>query len=269
MDFLNQIFTPTLMYVILLILVIIIAWLSYKYIDLRDSCSPEKMRNKQILSGITSIIDKLEGYDNNPHAIEVAKISRKIGKALGFNDYELENLRIASLLHDVGEILLTSDIMSSNDIFDVEMQEILHMHPQFGEKYLKKYLSDLDEVPSIIRWHHERWDGLGYPDNLKGEEIPKSARILALADAVSAMSHHREYRGHQYANSDEILFELESQAGLQFDPDLVKLWSSLVRKEAAEAAAKLAQQEAVRVQQEIQNRHGINVDFTVEGDETK
>lgn len=268
MELINQFFTPTVMNVIVIILVVIIGWLAYKNADLREAASPERTRNKQILDGITSIVDRLEGYDC-PHAIEVAQIAVKLGNAIGFNEYELENLRIAALLHDVGEIILTSDVMSSGETFGAELQEVLHIHPLLGEKHLKKYLPVLDEVPSIIRWHHERWDGLGYPDNLKGEEIPKAARVLALADAVSAMSHERVYRSSQYANSDEVLFELETQAGLQFAPDLVKLWSSIVRKEAAEAAAEKAQLEAVRVQQEIQDRRGINVDFSIEGDDTK
>jgi HD-GYP domain-containing protein (c-di-GMP phosphodiesterase class II) len=82
-------------------------------------------------------------------------------------------------------------------------------------------------VPTLIRWHHERWDGLGYPDNLKGEEIPLAARIIALADAVSAMKAKRDYRKRQYSRDEDVVAEVKRLSGMQFDPQLVKTWIAI------------------------------------------
>ena len=80
-----------------------------------------------------------------------------------------------------------------------------------------------DDIPTIIRWHHERWDGFGYPDSLRGEQIPVLSRILSIADSISSMRSTRSYRKRSYKSDKEIIDELKRQSGLQFDPALVKV----------------------------------------------
>ena len=104
-------------------------------------------------------------------------------------------------------------------------------HPLLAEHYLKQDVDISDEVPSIIRWHHERWDGFGYPDSLRGEQIPIASRILAIADSVSSMRSQRNYRKKNYKSDQDIIIELKQQAGLQFDPVLIKVAVSILEKD--------------------------------------
>ena len=207
-------------------LIILITWLAYHYFELRERIGPVEGRYVQLMAGVASIVDRIEGYDA-AHSTEVADIAEKIGAAAGFDAEQLQSLRAAAMLHDIGEMLLPRDILRTTEQLDDERVDLMRTHPVLGELHLKARFEAPDEVPAIIRWHHERWDGLGYPDNLKGEEIPKAARILALADAVSAMRHTRPYRHRNYTDMKEIDAEVERQSGLQFDPDLIALWLNI------------------------------------------
>lgn len=207
-------------------LIVLITWLAYRYFELRERTGPVEGRYAQFLAGVASIVDRIEGYDA-AHSTEVADTAEKIGAAAGFDAEQLQSLRAAAMLHDIGEMLLPRDILRTSERLDDERVDLMRTHPVLGELHLKTRIETPDEVPAIIRWHHERWDGLGYPDNLKGEEIPKAARILALADAVSAMRHTRPYRHRNYTDMKEIDAEVERQSGLQFDPDLIALWLNI------------------------------------------
>jgi HD-GYP domain-containing protein (c-di-GMP phosphodiesterase class II) len=246
--------------ILIIVLLLVITWLAYKYFELNEAVSPYQKRYNNLLKGIASMVDRLEGYDTD-HSTEVANICEKIGVLAGLNLVQIQTLKTAAMLHDIGEILLPTEVVTPETQLDSDGLFIMKTHPLLGELHLKHHSDIQDEIPSIIRWHHERWDGLGYPDNLKGEEIPKSARILALADSISAMSHQRLYREHQYKDNEEILFELESQAGLQFDPELVKIWGNIVRKTQAEntaVEARMAAQELEKQLKNIENNSNFN-----------
>lgn len=207
-------------------LIVLITWLAYLYFDLREKAMPARERYSQLLGGVSSIVDRLEGYDK-AHSSEIAGLSLMLGSASGMNDEQLQSLNAAAMLHDIGELLLPRSIMKSNKRLEGDDLELLRTHTLLGELHLKSQIDGLDEVPSLIRWHHERWDGLGYPDNLKGEEIPLAARILALADAISAMNAQRSYRSRQFARADDIVAEVKRLSGMQFDPQLVKNWLAI------------------------------------------
>jgi len=208
------------------VLIVLVTWLAYRYFELRERTSPTEERYSQFVSGVASIIDRIEGYDA-AHSLEVAQTAEKIAAAAGFEGEQLQALKAAAMLHDVGETLLPREILRTAERLNDEQTYLMRTHPLLGELHLKSRMQTPDEVPAIIRWHHERWDGLGYPDNLKGEEIPKAARILAIADAISAMRHSRSYRLKQYKSQKDIDAEIERQAGLQFDPELAALWLKL------------------------------------------
>jgi HD-GYP domain-containing protein (c-di-GMP phosphodiesterase class II) len=205
------------------VLIIAFTWLAFRYLDLKERNAPVEQRYSQFISGIASIIDRAEGYDKN-HAAEVAEIAEEIALAAGVSEEQLQALKAAAMLHDAGELLLPREIFRNSTKLNDEQIFLMRTHPLLGELHLKNNMTAPDEVPAIIRWHHERWDGLGYPDNLKGEEIPLPARILALADAVSAMRNARAYRQKKYEDGLEINQEIRRQAGLQFDPELVNIW---------------------------------------------
>ncbi|HNS09026.1 MAG TPA: HD domain-containing protein [Candidatus Ozemobacteraceae bacterium] len=208
------------------VLIVLVTWLAYRYFELRERTSPTEERYSQFVSGVASIVDRIEGYDA-AHSLEVAQTAEKIAAAAGFEGEQLQALKAAAMLHDVGETLLPREILRTAERLNDEQTYLMRTHPLLGELHLKSRMQAPDEVPAIIRWHHERWDGLGYPDNLKGEEIPKAARILAIADAISAMRHSRSYRLKQYKSQKDIDAEIERQAGLQFDPELAALWLKL------------------------------------------
>jgi HD-GYP domain-containing protein (c-di-GMP phosphodiesterase class II) len=208
------------------ILIVLITWFAYLYFDLREKTMPAHERYAQLVGGVASIVDHLEGYEHE-HAREMADVSEMIGKAAGLDDQQLQSLRAAAMLHDIGELLLPRNLIKSGKKLEEDEFELLRTHTLLGELHLKSKIEGLDEIPSLIRWHHERWDGLGYPDNLKGEEIPVAARIIALADAVSAMQAKRAYRKRQFNGSEEIVSEIRRLSGMQFDPQLVKHWIDL------------------------------------------
>jgi len=193
------------------------------YFDLREKVTPAQDRYLQLIDGVASIIDCLEGYDK-PHSQEIARLADQIGTASGLNAEQLQSLRAAAMLHDIGELLLPRNLLKSEKKIAGDDLELLRTHTLLGELHLRTQIAGLDEVPSLIRWHHERWDGLGYPDNLKGEEIPVAARIISMADSISAMNAKRAYRSRQFAKSEDIVAEVKRLSGLQFDPQLVKIW---------------------------------------------
>ncbi|PKL48792.1 MAG: hypothetical protein CVV42_08290 [Candidatus Riflebacteria bacterium HGW-Riflebacteria-2] len=205
------------------VLIVLITWLAYLYFDLKEKATPAKERYSQLVRGVASVVDRLEGYDKE-HSREIAELSERIGVACGLKDEQLQSLNAAAMLHDLGELLLPRDLVKSSKKLEGDELELLRTHTLLGELHLKAQIEELDEVPSLIRWHHERWDGLGYPDNLKGEEIPLAARIIALADAISAMNAHRGYRKRQYAGDADVIAEVKRLSGMQFDPQLVKTW---------------------------------------------
>jgi hypothetical protein len=129
-------------------------------------------------------------------------------------------------LKRLGQLMLPRELFKSSKKLDEDQIFLLRTHPLLGEIELRNAELPFDAVPVMIRWHHEKWDGSGYPDGLKGTEIPLISRIITLADTISAMSSSRPYRNKVFKN-DEILRELDCQAALQFDPELVEIYKRI------------------------------------------
>ena len=130
--------------------------------------------------------------------------------------------------------MISNDIIKSRRKLSDDNAFIMKNHPLLAEHYLKQEVSINDNIPTIIRWHHERWDGFGYPDSLRGEQIPVLARILSIADSISAMRSSRSYRKRNYKSDKEIIDELKRQSGLQFDPALVKIAVSILEENTSD-----------------------------------
>lgn len=211
-----------------LLLIAAVTFLAWRYLRLREMTTGGSLPDLACLAGLASLLDAAEGY-GAPHATAVADLAATLGRRLGLPESSLLSLRIAALTHDAGQVTLPRDLFRKEGPLTTEEWFLVRTHPLIGELALRQTVPALSEVPSLIRWHHERWDGAGYPDRLQGEEIPLGARILAFADAVSALGQARPYRPARPAR--EVRAEILRETGLQFDPTVVQAWIA-VRGEA-------------------------------------
>ncbi|MBR4570935.1 MAG: HD domain-containing protein [Candidatus Riflebacteria bacterium] len=216
-----------------IILAALLIWLTCKYFDLKKTLKPTEKRYSELVDALASIVDRVEGYDN-AHAKEVAELAVKIAGRTSITSEQISSLETAAKLHDVGMLMISNDIIKSRRKLSDDNAFIMKNHPLLAEHYLKQEVSINDNIPTIIRWHHERWDGFGYPDSLRGEQIPVLARILSIADSISAMRSSRSYRKRNYKSDKEIIDELKRQSGLQFDPALVKIAVSILEENTSD-----------------------------------
>lgn len=161
------------------------------------------------------------------HSRGVAALADMVTRRLGLNDAERRSVHYASLLHDIGKMMLDPELLRAEGPLTPEARKILQDHPALGMQLLKPITLWEDILP-IIHSHHERWDGGGYPMGQKGEEIPMGARVIAVADAFDAMTRVTPHGKHRSA--DEALTELEACAGTQFDPRIVRLFVAEYRQ---------------------------------------
>ncbi len=183
---------------------------------------------EQFISLLTTLCETIDGRDPHTrrHSIKVCQHALAMGARLGFSNHRLERLEIAALLHDVGKIGVEAFILQKPAVLDeLEMTVIKH-HPLLGVRILEPVKQLADVIP-FIRHHHERYDGCGYPDGLRGEEIPLEARILAVADSYDAMTSDRPYR--KALSPQQAIGELREMAGSQFDPDVVEAFCAAVK----------------------------------------
>jgi len=174
---------------------------------------------EQSMKILTGFIDAKDAYTKD-HSARVAKYSREIGKRLGLDRENITNLYYISLMHDCGKISIPDEILKKKGALSSDEFAIIKTHTTKGSELLKKF-SALPGIGDGAHYHHERYDGFGYPSGLKGENIPLFARIICVADAYDAMSSNRCYR--DALSKDKILSELTSNSGKQFDPQLVPI----------------------------------------------
>lgn len=189
-----------------------------------------RMENRQrttFVRTLESLATALEARDEytRGHSARVCEVSLMIGEALGFTPEVLEEVRIGTTLHDIGKIGVRDNILNKDSRLTDEEFAIMKSHPVIGYEICKPLMLS-EGVLMIIRNHHEKLDGSGYPDGLKGGELPPPLRVVCVADAFDAMSSRRPYR-HVMA-MDKVLAELSRGAGVQFDPVIVETLKSLI-----------------------------------------
>ena len=181
------------------------------------------------LDAIETLAVALEAKDKytRGHSNMVCAYAVAVARKMGFDAVSLQAIEIGSMMHDIGKIGVPDEILNKPGQLTKEEFEIVKRHPVIGEEILKPMQHPLFEVPRrIVRWHHEQIDGKGYPDGLRGEDIPIEARITFVADAFEAMTSDRPYRT---AMSHEKAFEeLRRNSGTQFDPEVVEALCSLL-----------------------------------------
>jgi len=175
------------------------------------------------IKSISSALDAKDPYTHG-HSLRVTLYSLILGKELNLDDEMLEEIETAGLLHDIGKIGIPQNILCKPGRLTDDEFQVMRSHPKRSEDMV----SNIKKLKSISNWlkcHHERWDGFGYPNGLKGEEIPLSARIIALADTYDAMTSTRSYR--LALSHEDAINEIQKCAGSQFDPELAALFVKL------------------------------------------
>lgn len=194
--------------------------------------SPQPGDNESVLvPEVVETVKKMAGalYSkseyNKVHHLETARFAEMVAKVLGLSAKQVEQIRVASLLHDVGLLRIPEDIINKKGQVTAEELKMLMQHPTLGADMLRS-VPALKEICDILEHHHECWDGTGYPRGLKGDDIPLAARIVAIVEAYHAMISDRPYR--PAMSSEKAKRVLKSAAGTQFDPFLVDIFLAVL-----------------------------------------
>ncbi len=181
---------------------------------------------RQIILAIIGILELHDRYTKG-HSENVANISVSIAKEMGFSREELKEIEWAGLVHDIGKILIGKRILNKPGVLTASEYEEIKKHSIWGYEVLVNS-EELSNIALYVKHHHERWDGEGYPDNLKGEKIPLVSRIIALADSWDTMCSNRVYRSKLPRNL--AIKELETNRNYQFDPEVVDVALKLIKE---------------------------------------
>jgi len=174
-------------------------------------------------------LDERDGYTAD-HSQEVVELVRAVAAGLGLERAEMRELELAALLHDVGKVRVPDAILQKPGALDAHEFDVMALHPIWGQQLLADVLG-FAAVAGIVRYHHERWDGGGYPDRLAGAHIPLASRVISVCDAYHAMTSDRPYRA--ALGRDEALARLAEAAGSQFDPDVVAQATAVISRSGA------------------------------------
>ena len=167
-----------------------------------------------IVQSLADAIDAKDTYTKG-HSGRVAEYSREIAKRFGYSRKDQNDIYMMGLLHDVGKIGIPDTVINKPARLTDEEFDLIKNHPVMGARILKN-ITEMPRLATGARWHHERYDGNGYPDGLKEKEIPEEARIIAVADAYDAMTSRRSYRSS--LDQQKVRSEIENGRGSQFDP---------------------------------------------------
>jgi cyclic di-GMP phosphodiesterase len=187
---------------------------------------------------VAALANAVEAKDPNTeqHCQRLANLAARLGAQTGLDGIELEAVAYGALLHDVGKIGVPEAILTKPTPLDSDEWDVMRRHPEIGERICEPLASAGTFTP-IVRHHHERWDGRGYPDGLRGEAIPLGARIVGLVDAFDAMTHDRPYR--RALATPVAVNELWRESGAQFDRALVPLFVMELERDAERVSSEL------------------------------
>jgi diguanylate cyclase (GGDEF)-like protein/PAS domain S-box-containing protein len=193
----------------------------------------ENMRRRKMLNQnsshsaiVSSIMATLyaKSQETEEHGQRLGRLSTMIGRAMGLSQTELDDLQLLSKLHDIGKVIVDNQILNKPEKLSREEWKIMRQHSEIGYR-IAVSMPQLKHIAEYILYHHERWDGTGYPEGLKGERIPIASRILSVADAFDAMTNDRVYR--RAIPIEDAIKEIKHNAGTQFDPNIAELFVRL------------------------------------------
>ncbi len=185
----------------------------------------QSVRNS-IVSAIVSILyEKYGGTQEQLHRIE--RYSRELGAALDLSEAAIDELRLISILHDIGKVAISDKIINKNAKLTKEEKREIQNHPESGYR-ITQSIGEFKHISEYVLSHHEKWDGTGYPRKLRGEEIPLLSRIISIVDAYDAMTSKRPYR--EALPEEYAISEIKNCAGTQFDPRVARMFIEKVLK---------------------------------------
>lgn len=182
------------------------------------------------LKTLVSVLEAKDAYTRG-HTERVASYAVAIATRLGLDEEHSRRVMFGALLHDIGKLGVMDSVVHKKGALDAEEWELLKAHPAIGAEIVEK-MEFLDGVADTVRYHHESWDGRGYPEGLSGTDIPLGARIVAVADSFDAMTTDRSYR--RALSVEQALGRLEAAAGTQFDADVVRVFNRYIRGKGSE-----------------------------------
>jgi len=186
-----------------------------------------------MLSMLTRAIEARDPHTQG-HSARVTALAEEVARRLGWSEERLATLRIGGPLHDIGKLAVSDEVLCKEGRLDPDELDEIRQHPKIGARILLRMASLREAIPYVL-YHHERWDGKGYPSGKAGEEIPVEARVLAVADAFDAMTSDRPYR--RALSREEALAEVERCAGTQFDPKIARVFLDVFAEAELPAAA--------------------------------
>jgi len=189
-----------------------------------------RMLEQNLQVTIEALLETLQLRDHytGEHSRQVAFYARLMGKALGMTGAEQEELYLAGLLHDLGKVGLDDACLNKAGPLSSQEWAVMRQHPRLAYQIVKKVVGEESRIARAVLYHHERYDGRGYPEGLKGKAIPLEARILAVADCFDAMTTDRTYR--RALSHEQAIEELKRCAGSQFDPEIVDLFCQILEE---------------------------------------
>lgn len=222
---LNMIFIFIAIIIILTIIFIVVIVKMKKSVKYKsESNNYVNKMNKKIIRALVRTIDAKDRYTNG-HSIRVARYSREIARRLNKSEKEQEEIYYAGLLHDVGKIRIPAAVINKPGKLTDEEYEMLKIHPVTSYHILKDIYDD-KTIALGAKFHHERYDGKGYPNGLTGDNIPEIARIIGVADTYDAMTSNRSYR--MSLSQQMVRSEIEKGKGTQFDPEIADVMLQMI-----------------------------------------
>ena len=227
MDFIRKPFVPEVLLLRVKNLIELVTLQNRLYFEVEQKTRENKDLFMQVVTSLAAAIDTKDVYTKG-HSSRVAEYARMIAKRAGWSDARQDEIYVLALLHDVGKIGIPDGILNKPGTLTPEEYELIKAHSSMGASILKN-IDNNPKFESCARYHHERYDGTGYPKGIKGTEIPEEARIIAVADAYDAMSSDRSYRAH--LTQESIRNELEQGMGTQFDPKFAEIMLTIVEED--------------------------------------
>ena len=188
------------------------------------------VENKSYRSNVVSSMERSlfeKSYETEQHALRVSKCAETLGKALNLKRHEINELKLLGKLHDIGKISIDDSILSKKGALNQTEWEIIKKHPETGYR-IASNIKELSHIAEAILYHHEKWDGTGYPRGISGKDIPLISRILSICDAYDVMTNERPYK--RKFTKEEAIDELLRCKGSQFDPKIVDIFIGKIKE---------------------------------------